>query len=193
MNSRKRFFFAILPVSICFIFLSLNCDHRKIQDTDLKISSTNDILLYEGKKFSGIVESRMEAVNVTRHTPYSGGVLDGTEKEYYSNGLLSAERFYSNGKKVGIHRGWYADGKDRFWYEYDNGQLHGNLWEWHSSGPLITFARFDRGRLIGKKIWRIDGQIYANFVIQENRVVGLPGSKLCLQVRSDENKKTKSF
>ena len=180
-------------ICICFCLFANQCTVQKIHNTDPKIIYAGEYVLYGAEKFSGILEARMEAVNVTRHSPYSNGLLDGTEKEWYGNGQLSAERFYSEGKKVGVHRGWYPDGKDRLLYEYEDGEFHGNIWEWNSSGTLVILAKFENGTFLGKKIWRPDGQIYANFVMRGNRAIGQAGSKLCFQIRSDENKKTISF
>lgn len=176
------------------ILIQFQCDSDKtISNKDPKLVYSGEFLIYDGKKFTGILETKLDAVGITRKTPYVDGKMDGTEVEMYSGKKNSAERSFFQGKKIGIHRGWYENGQRRFQYSYKDGELHGDVWEWHHTGTLVTLAKFWNGQLLGKKVWRPDGQIYSNFVMHGNRPVGLPGAKLCWQVRSDTNEKTKSF
>ncbi|TGK37436.1 hypothetical protein EHQ12_06830 [Leptospira gomenensis] len=181
-------------IVLFFLFISNGCQNGTVvPHTDPGLTRSGEFLFHHGKKFDGVLETKLDAIQVVRKTSYREGLPDGIEKEMYQNRILSSERNFTRGKKTGIHRGWYPDGKRRFQYSYQNGELHGDVWEWHSSGSLITYAKYWNGQLLGKKVWRPDGQIYANFVMQSGRPMGLPGSKLCWQVRSDENEKTKSF
>jgi hypothetical protein len=168
--------------------LSVSCtQHAKRPSPE--VTFKNRLLLYKEEPFSGILEERFEQVATTRKTRYYEGLRQGTEEEFFDNGQIASRREYAKGKKVGSHEGWFSDGKRRFHHEFANGRSHGEVWEWYNSGALATYARFDKGRLLGKKVWRESGQIYMNYVFPENRSVGVPGTKLCYQVR---DKKTSS-
>jgi antitoxin component YwqK of YwqJK toxin-antitoxin module len=179
---RIRFLGSVLLV---FVFLSAGgfTYQKTIQRPNPDIGFQGNYLLHKNKKFTGIVEMHLEGVNIIRKTPYRNGLIQGVEREYYSNGQLAAEREYHQGAKVGVHRSWFEDGKRRSHVEYANNQYHGETWEWHHSGALATYARFEKDRCLGKKMWRADGAIYMNYVFPGGRPIGLPGAKLCYQVR----------
>jgi antitoxin component YwqK of YwqJK toxin-antitoxin module len=179
----------LLLFTLC---VSSGCQKR-IQLTSSEISYDGTLLLYQGKRFSGVVETELDAVRVKRQTPYRRGIIHGTEEEFYDNGQMAAQRVYLHGKKVGTHQGWFRDGKRRFSYEYANDTYHGEYWEWYNSGALSTYAYYQGGNPIGRKVWRADGSIYMNYVFPGGRAVGLPGTKLCRQVRTDVSGKTISY
>lgn len=169
----------------CVLAVFVGCGPQLVVGrTDPGLSYGGPLLLYRGEPFSGLLETELGAPGAVRRTPFVDGRPDGTEREWYNDEQLSAEGAYESGKKTGVHQGWFPDGSQRFWYEYQNGELHGEMWEWYPNGNLASYARMYRGHLVGKKKWRADGQIYANYVLRGNRVVGLPGSRLCNAVRA---------
>ncbi len=178
---------------IFLIFLLAACDPLRIANTDPFLSRRAEYVFYNGQKFSGLIESKTAGIDVLRITPYRDGLIDGEEKDIHINGQVLAEREFEKGKKVGIHKGWFPNGNKRFQNEYLDSQFHGNQWEWRPSGGLYSFAKFDRGRVIGKKLWREDGQIYMNFVLNAGRPIGMTGGKLCNQVRGDGTGNTIQF
>jgi antitoxin component YwqK of YwqJK toxin-antitoxin module len=149
------------------------------------VSYQNQRLLYKGKRFSGMAETRFESIGTVRLTPYRNGLPDGTEREHFASGQLSAERQFLKGRKIGVHRGWFENGARRFQHEYSDDAFDGEYWEWYPSGGVSTFARYRAGQAIGRKMWREDGTIYMNYVFPGGQAFGLPGAKLCNQVRAD--------
>lgn len=150
------------------------------------VTFRGNYLLYRGSKFTGILEERFEQVGTVRYTHYRDGLIDGTEEERFPNGRVASRREYSRGQKVGAHEGWYASGKRRFHHEFTRGEPDGEAWEWYESGGVSLYARFETGRLLGKKMWRENGQIYMNYVFpRAQAAAGVPGAKLCYQVRGE--------
>lgn len=163
------------------------------QSDDPALAYLGEHLLYHGRLFTGVLTTHIAAADVVRRTPYHNGLIDGVEEELYANGSLAARREYRAGKKVGVHRGWFPDGQRSYRYEYKNNQFHGDYWEWHASGALYSYARYDEGRPVGRKVWREDGTIYMNYVFADGAAYGMPGAKLCRQVRADESGRTTSL
>ncbi|TGK62750.1 hypothetical protein EHQ27_05520 [Leptospira wolffii] len=171
----------------------LHCDPTLVRLDDPGLSRQGEFVFYQGQKFDGILEFRIEELATMRRTSYKNGLPHGTETDRHDNGQILAEREFKEGKKSGIHRGWFPDGSKRFQNRFLDGKFHGDQWEWRPSGALYSYARFDRGEVIGKKMWRENGQIYMNFVLNGNRPFGMTGGKLCNQIRGDENGNTQQF
>jgi len=169
-----------------------NCT-KTISNTSQDIGFKGHRLTFKGELYTGKMESKLDAVKVKIISKYKEGLLHGEEIETYENGQVSAIRFYEEGKHVGVHRGWYPDGVERFRFEYKNGRKHGEFWDWTPKGNIYSYTKFNNDFLIGKKVWREDGQIYINLIADGNKIRGLKGSKLCRQVRSDENGNTKFY
>lgn len=168
---------------IFFIFLiQADCTPFAIRPSE-EVTFHGDYLLYRGKRFTGTLVEKFAHVGTTRYGHYQSGLQSGIEEEFFWNGQIASRRSYSQGKKEGIHEGWFSNGNRRFHHEFQNNHPTGEAWEWYSSGTLALFARFEAGRLVGKKMWRETGQIYMNYVFPQNRAVGVPGSKLCYQIR----------
>lgn len=161
------------------------------QDPDLKFKEEG--LFYKDKIFSGYIVNTFEANGVTRKTPFENGILEGRELETFLDGSLATERNYKNGQREGMQRGFYPNGNPRFEYNYEEGLLHGILKEWDSEGNLYSVTKMEKGQEVGRKVWREDGQIYANYVFKNGKLVGLAGGKLCRQVKGGDNGKTESF
>ncbi|TGN17715.1 membrane-binding protein [Leptospira idonii] len=161
-------------------------------DNDPNFSIGYDsVYFYQGVPFTGIMKS-VHPNGIIRVTEMKEGKEDGRTYDTYLNGQLAAEYFYRNGKSIGVHKGWYEDGKPRFEFSYDEeGLSDGDHWEWHEEGNPYRYGRFEKGNLIGQKVWRKDGKIFANYSYTSERLYGVLGSKLCFKLKGDEtNQKT---
>jgi antitoxin component YwqK of YwqJK toxin-antitoxin module len=167
--------------------LATGCTARTIERPGPGISYEEVRLHYRGEIYTGIVRERFAATGTVRDTHYRNGRPDGEQREWVpATGRQVARLEYTAGEKTGVHEGWFLDGKRRFHYEYDaGGKPHGEFWEWHQNGRPSLFARFEHGRLLGKKVWRADGQIYLNQAFAPAKAFGLPGTQLCLQLRGE--------
>lgn len=180
-------------VSLFLILIQFHCLTKEVVATDPNLRLEQGFLFYKGEPFHGVIILKLDGTKVTRETNYLQGLKHGKEIEFYENGELASERIYLEGKREKVHRGWYPDGKDRFYYEYENDLMHGNLWEWKPDGSLYTFAKMKKGHEVARKVWREDGQIYANYIQTSSRTLGLRGAKLCKQVKSDDDGITAEF
>ncbi len=165
----------------------------EVQSDDPELAYLGEHLVHRGRLFSGVLVTRIPAADVVRRTPFRNGLAEGVESERYGNGSLAALREFRAGRKTGVHRGWFPNGRRSFRYEYSENQFHGDYWEWRSSGGLYSYARYNNGQPIGRKVWREDGAIYMNYVFAEGAAYGLPGAKLCRQVRANEAGRTTSL
>jgi antitoxin component YwqK of YwqJK toxin-antitoxin module len=167
------------------LFLASACSFQHAKRPSLDVTYQGNYLLFKGKRFTGVLEERFDQVGTTRKTEYRDGLMDGLQEEFFDNGQRASRRDYSLGQRVGVHEGWFSNGHRRFHHEFRDGVNHGEAWEWYDNGALAIYASFDNGRLLGKKMWRETGQIYMNYVFPKGRAVGLPGTKLCYQVRNE--------
>jgi hypothetical protein len=174
----------IAPViaSMALSVLLGGCTKRALRPS-ADVTFSGNYLLYKGEKFTGILTENFDATETTRETHYENGLENGEQIEYLKGGQLLARRYYRDGHKDGIHEGWYRDGHRRFHYEYKNAKSDGEFWEWYDSGKVSLYAFFKDGELLGKKMWRESGQIYMNYVFNAQGARGLPGSRLCQQLR----------
>lgn len=142
-------------------------------------------LTVNGRNYCGTIETKIEGPEITRRTRYRDGLPHGREEERFSDGTIAAIREYDRGKKIGTHLSFYRGGQRRSHVEYEDGHFEGESWEWYASGALAGYARYEHGRGVGKKIWRENGEIYLNVVYPAGQPAGLPGSRLCAQVRHE--------
>ena len=183
--------------SLLFLFLLFNlyCSPPSYLENDPNFTyGLESILSYKGEIFTGFQVTPFPN-GITRTAEFKNGLQDGRTFDIHQNGQLMSEYFYSAGKKVGIHKGWYPGGNPRFWFEYnDKGESNRDHWEWQENGNVYSIFSYDNGKLIGQKVWRKDGLVYANTIYTTEKVYGVVGSKLCLTVKGDDSKKkTKSF
>lgn len=143
-------------------------------------------LLYKGQLFDGVVLEDFENVGTYRKTEYRKGLEHGSQEEIFRDtGRKVAHREFTWGRNTGAHEGWFLDGRRRFHYEYnDEGESHGDHWEWYQNGTPSSLVRFEHNKVLGRKKWRDDGKVYMNYVFNDERAIGTPGTKLCFQVRN---------
>ena len=124
----KKILFVLL-LTIPFFCFSQNYVHTK----DLKVR--NDVVYYNGEKFSGFEYSYQENGLLKMIIQYKNGLLDGHYTWFYEDGNPR----YVNQFKSGLHHGWC-----NMWYEngilwvrgyYNNGKVDpGSLRCWDESG-----------------------------------------------------------
>ena len=76
-----------------------------------------------------------------------------------------------------------------FEYQFnDKGVYHGSLKDWHQNGQLAKHFNFKDGKEIGsQRMWKLNGEIRANFYTVKGERHGLIGLKNCVSVISEEN------
>lgn len=172
-----------LAIALALALLVGPASRPLIRRGDPGVSWERGRLLEGGRPFTGTLQTVLPSVAVTRFTSYVRGVLEGNEVEIYAGGAMAARRAFSAGRKTGVHESWYRSGARRSYAEYAAGRPIGDAWEWYESGPPYSFVRFREGVVMGKKVWRENGQIFSNHVRAGTRFVGLPGAGLCTQLR----------
>jgi antitoxin component YwqK of YwqJK toxin-antitoxin module len=70
---------------------------------DKAFSYQHDILFYQGKPFSGVLDTFFPNHQKSSERVYNQGKLEGWETQWYENGRLSEKRFYQNNQKFGHH------------------------------------------------------------------------------------------
>ena len=110
----------------------------------------------------------------------------GHQLTYFPNGQLSSKRIYKNGKLHSYQEGWHSNGKKRFKSQYYKNIKIGKKLDWHDNGQLAHEISFKGGKEFQVKAWRRSGQIYANFIIKNNRPYGLKGDKACFETLEGE-------
>ncbi len=184
------------PSLLLFIFAILvgttACAKTVVMDNDPELSiGLESVYFYKKQKFSGILKA-VHPNGTVRLTEFKEGWEDGRAIDTFPNGNLAAEYFYRQGKFRGIHKAWYETGKARFRFEYnEKGEANGEHWEWYPEGNVYRYSRYEDGNLVGTKIWRKDGKVFANYTYTKERLYGVVGAKLCFKLKGDEsNQKT---
>ena len=104
--------------------------------------------------------------------------------------MLAEERQYKQGLKVGRHRGFWRDGSLKFEYNYnDKGMYHGSFKEWYRNGQQLREFNYIEGKENGaQKMWLMNGNIRANYVVKDGERYGLIGLKKCYTVNAKDEK-----
>ncbi len=165
------------------------CDRRqaasapellRVNAGDSRLTIETNIFLFEGRPFNGVLVPRGGAGG---ETPYVEGKIHGSVREWYPDGRLALEAQYEYGDRVGVNRTWWPDGRLRTYEEFSAGKNHGDSWVWDNRGLLVEYVRYDGGQEVGRKKWRSNGRIYANYVYTTERLLGLGGGRLCYKVK----------
>ncbi|MBL4605878.1 MAG: hypothetical protein JKY02_09535 [Flavobacteriaceae bacterium] len=164
-------------------FLSLKSDNES-----LKLD--NGTLFYKDVPFYGTLE-QYDAVNETENLcEYVAGKKQGKETKKYLNDTLAEERFYKKGLKVGVHKGFWKNGALKFEYHYnEKGVYHGTFKEWYQNGQALKEFNYINGKENGsQKMWLMNGNIRANYVVKDGERFGLIGLKKCYTVNVIDEK-----
>ena len=141
-----------------------------------------DILLFKGKPYSGYVLEKYSNGQRSSQNAYFKGKLEGIQQKWFENGVLMEIRHYTVNRKVGIHQGWYKNRQKRYEYFIENDIPMKTHREWYPSGQLYSLFNYDsQGQPEGtQQMWFANGQIKANYVIQNGRRFGFLGAKGCM-------------
>lgn len=150
----------------------------------------NGELFYGKSRFTGNLISFHSNNQLKSKIQYLNGKKHGVEKQWFSSGSISVERFYKNGIKVGNHRAWWSNGSQKFNYHFNKfGEYHGNRKEWYYSKQLFRDFNYINGKEDGRqRLWKLDGNIKANYEVVKGERFGLIGLKKCYKLTTNSNK-----
>ena len=92
-----------------------------VEYADLEYASDGTFTL-DGKKFSGVAqEFHKDGTTISKRYEYKDGLFEGTTREYYENGQISASTQWKAGQRHGANMYWNEQGKEmkRQRYEHD--------------------------------------------------------------------------
>ncbi len=89
---------------------------------------------------------------------YTNGQLNGTYTKYFSNGNKRVEARYEQNVRVGVYKEYYKNGKLKVNYSFSPiGKYEGKQTRYRMNGfPLSEYTYYE-GKLVGKRFWRNDG------------------------------------
>jgi len=93
----------------------------RVDYADLEYASDGTFTL-DGKKFNGIAqEFHKDGTTLSKLYEYKDGMFEGTTREYYENGQISASTQWQKGQRHGPNLYWDKEGKEtkRQLYEHD--------------------------------------------------------------------------
>lgn len=112
-----------------------------IDEDDLDLDE--DVCLYQGQPFTGMVQAFHPDGVMKKESPYSDGFEQGLCREWYSNGQLKREWHAVRGVAVGKVREWHENGQVKSVAIYLKGaELEYD--EWSNAGLLVTHRELDR-------------------------------------------------
>lgn len=176
------------------MLLTISCQQNKpaltIYSSDSKIELKNGFLFFNESPFTGNLIAKHENGKLKSNVQYVAGRKHGYEKHFYINEALSVERFYNKGLKIGIHKALWQDATPKFEYHFnEKGEYDGVVKEWYNTGQIYRFFNYENGKEIGsQRLWKLDGNIKANYEVVNGERFGLIGLKKCytVTVNSDE-------
>ena len=89
---------------------------------------------------------------------YKNGKLTGSYTRWFSNGQIHIKNQYINNVRTGAYLEFYKNGKPKIEFNYDAlGRFEGDQIEYRITGFRMRQRTFLKGALIGKKFWRANG------------------------------------
>ena len=85
------------------------------------------------------------------HLPFQGGLLNGMQTEYFSNGLPAERTEFEDGLKHGRWESWSPEGILRSSGHYQHGVKHGAWQQFDARGSLVSLQEFRNGRMVFEK------------------------------------------
>lgn len=82
---------------------------------------------------------------------YSGKLLHGGYKEWYSNKNLKELGFFYKGLKTGVWKSWTENGKLSVDYTWNFGKKNGRYHKYDSLGKVVEKGKYKNGVLNGKQ------------------------------------------
>lgn len=90
---------------------------------------------------------------------YKNGLLDGTVKIFYKDGVLTEESYYKRGKLHGESKRYTSDGKMISKIPYVNGKIHGKVFYYDNQGIIRETGHYDMEKRVGRWEFYIDGEL----------------------------------
>ncbi len=164
---------------------------KKVKATDPLLISTNGIMYFADKPFSGTVYSLFNDTGDTVFTAsFAEGKEDGTWKKWFAPGKVSEVREFANGKKVGVYKAFWENGNKKLLYQFADDEYNGACFEWNSNGMLTREMTYVKGHEEGvQRMFYDNGKVRSNYVMVNGRRFGLLGTKNCVNVSDSVFKK----
>lgn len=151
-----------------------------------QISFENAGVFFQGKPFSGkLFWVDPQSQDTLKIESYLKGNRHGNWIQYFPGHVLKEIRTFDQGKKVGAFVQYFPTGKKQQEYHFQNDEYQGLAREWNERGVLIREMHYVAGHEEGsQKLFYDNGQVRANYVMQNGRRFGLLGTKNCVNVSS---------
>ena len=173
---------ALLLFSLTIFYLPLvgSGESSLLKETE-GLERKRGLMYFQNQLFTGYTYELHSNGRIKFKTRWINGKRQGKQISWFDNGQIKEIRYYKNNKKDGQHWGWFADGSPRFEYHFINGLYHGTYKEWYPDGSPAAEHNYDMGKESGsQKIYELNGQIRANYVVKDGYRYGLVGSKNCI-------------
>lgn len=159
--------------------------------TDVHVTPQNDVLMQDGKPFTGIIYAMQPNKKDTAEIVcFNRGKQHGHWKRFYADGKPEEDRYFDNGKKIGELKQWWPNGRLKLAYHFKNGEYEGQCREWTANGLLVANMNYNQGYEEGRQLqYYSNGKIKANYLMINGRRYGLLGTKNCVNVADSIFKK----
>ncbi|MBC7914963.1 MAG: hypothetical protein H7Y07_12665 [Pyrinomonadaceae bacterium] len=159
---------------------------RSYNIDSLELKNVNGAFYVGSDRFSGLLYALNPEGDSVFSRCYIGGLEDGIQKKWYSNGMLEEIRQYTMGKKTGINKGFWPNGSKRYIYHFINDLNEGVQYEWYSNDTLYSKKNYSAGYESGlQQSWNLDGAVKSNYEARNGRNYGYIGKKNCNSVWKD--------
>lgn len=174
-----------LALLVCVFALLPKRDMEVPLTGNSEFSQIDGILIYKAQPFDGVAVELFPNGTTYRRTHYANGLKHGTSEEFATTGARRALWNFVHGKKEGWQQGWYIEGPPRFKLHYKAGLLDGETTEWYMNGKVSRNQVYRMGIEIAQKVLYPTGEVFANYVIRNNRKFGLNTNELCMDSKKD--------
>ena len=145
------------------------------------VTHVGGVWMVDGKPAEGLLTEHDEWGDLLMTVPLVHGVVDGTERRWFSNGRPESVRTFEDGRKVGIHVGWWPNGARRFRTRYVADSFDGANEAWYETSVRSQRLEYVTGREEGRQqMWAPDGTLIVNYEMRAGRRYGLINAKPCI-------------
>lgn len=126
---------------------------KLIQETDLECKDSQSNILYHGPSVSYDEKGRISKVAF-----YHEGILNGTMKDIYPNGVVKKSTLYKNGVMEGPSIVYFDNGEIAKTAHYVNDKLEGDMITYYPNGLKESHLIYEKGILQNEALsWYDDG------------------------------------
>lgn len=156
----------------------------------LLLENKNGIIYHEKKPFSGIVFQLNENADTVAIFGFYKGKEHGEWKRFYPNRQVEEIRYFDKGVKINTLTRWWENGQMQLQCNFKNGEYDGTFKEWNREGRLTKEMNYKNGYEEGsQKVFYDNGKIRSNYVVKNQKRIGLLGTKNCINVSDSIFKK----